>query len=56
MMSEEKRTCATCGRTLGIGFYFVCHYCGMAYCYAHAPPKCKHEKAKVAAAAAVIPA
>ncbi len=38
--------CGVCGRKLGVGFYFSCHVCGASYCYAHAPQKCNHEKAK----------
>ena len=37
--------CGQCGRTLGIGFYYTCHVCGAAYCYAHAPEKCDHQRA-----------
>ena len=35
-------TCTTCGRKLGVGFYFTCHVCGRTYCYAHIPVKCAH--------------
>jgi hypothetical protein len=47
--STEQATapsCGVCGRKLGIGFYFSCHICGNTYCYAHAPTKCDHVKAK----------
>ena len=46
---DETKTCAVCGRTLGIGFYYACHVCGMGYCYAHSPVKCGHgqEKSRV---------
>lgn len=39
-------TCGVCGRKLGVGFYFSCHVCGAAYCYAHSPQKCNHAKLK----------
>lgn len=42
----QAPTCGVCGRKLGVGFYFSCHICGAAYCYAHAPQKCNHAKAK----------
>jgi hypothetical protein len=39
-------TCGLCGRKLGVGFYVTCHVCGATYCYAHAPQKCSHSKAR----------
>ena len=44
-------TCGVCGRKLGVGFYFSCHVCGAAYCYAHSPQKCTHPKLRQAARA-----
>ncbi len=44
----QTPTCGVCGRKLGVGFYFSCHVCGAAYCYAHAPERCTHPKAKQA--------
>lgn len=42
-------TCGVCGRKLGIGYYYLCHVCGSSYCYAHAPAKCDHAKARTPA-------
>jgi len=39
-------TCGSCGRKLGIGFYYSCHLCGATYCYAHSPQKCDHRKVR----------
>lgn len=39
-------TCGTCGRKLGIGYYFTCHICSQSFCYAHIPQKCNHVKPK----------
>ena len=41
-VETQRRTCSTCGRILGQGFYYVCHICGLTYCYAHSPTKCNH--------------
>ena len=51
----QAPTCGVCGRRLGVGFYFSCHICGAAYCYAHAPQKCDHAKARQQAPKARIP-
>ena len=48
-------TCGVCRRKLGVGFYFTCHVCGANYCYAHAPQKCSHAKARQQALRARIP-
>ena len=48
-VSTEQATapmCGVCGRKLGVGYYYACHVCNNAYCYAHAPAKCSHVKAK----------
>jgi hypothetical protein len=47
-------TCASCGRKLGIGYYYTCHICSNSYCYAHAPAKCGHVKPKGATQRATI--
>lgn len=44
----EAPTCGVCGRRLGVGYYYACHYCGATYCYAHTPVKCTHAKTKQA--------
>lgn len=41
---RTKATCGFCGRTLGTEYHFVCHVCGAAYCYAHIPGKCNHQR------------
>jgi hypothetical protein len=43
---KSSPTCGLCGRNLGVGYYYTCHACGAAYCYAHAPQKCDHAKAR----------
>jgi hypothetical protein len=40
---REKVSCGFCGKALK-GFYFTCHVCGAAYCYAHRPEKCTHRR------------
>ncbi len=35
VITASKHTCQSCGRTLGIGFYYSCHICGATYCYIH---------------------
>ena len=55
--STEQATapsCGVCGRKLGVGFYFRCHICSNTFCYAHAPGKCAHAKAKLPAAKAPL--
>ena len=47
-------TCAVCGRKLGVGYYYACHICSNAYCYAHAPAKCNHAKPKAPAERATL--
>ena len=44
---KPQQACGYCGRDLGAGFYFMCHVCGAAYCYAHKPERCEHRKAKM---------
>ncbi len=39
--------CGYCGRSLSTGFYYLCHTCGAAYCYAHSPAKCDHRKVRL---------
>jgi hypothetical protein len=46
---KEAPTCSVCGRKLGVGYYYSCHVCNRSYCYAHAPAKCRHEKANARA-------
>ena len=43
----ETKSCSVCGRKLGVGFYYVCHLCGMGYCYTHSPVKCSHQRGRV---------
>ncbi|MDG6920067.1 MAG: hypothetical protein JRN59_00885 [Nitrososphaerota archaeon] len=43
---QAAPTCEVCGRTLGVGYYYACHVCSRTFCYAHAPVKCDHMKAK----------
>lgn len=49
MYSDQKErgkvSCGFCGKALK-GFYFTCHVCGAAYCYAHRPEKCTHRRAQ----------
>lgn len=43
-MKSERRSisCIACGKMLGVGYYFICHVCGNAYCFSHMPEKCDH--------------
>ncbi|HUI86114.1 MAG TPA: hypothetical protein VLY21_03035 [Nitrososphaerales archaeon] len=41
-LEKAQARCGLCGRALGKGYYFLCHVCGAAYCYAHMPVKCGH--------------
>ncbi len=44
---KSARQCGLCGRSLGVGFYYMCHVCGATYCYAHSPQKCDHNRGAV---------
>jgi len=35
-------SCQYCGGRLNLGYHFMCHVCGTAYCYIH---MAKHERA-----------
>ncbi|MDG7012626.1 MAG: hypothetical protein JRN11_05200 [Nitrososphaerota archaeon] len=43
---QSAPTCEVCGRRLGIGYYYSCHVCSRTFCYAHAPVRCDHLRAK----------
>jgi tRNA(Ile2) C34 agmatinyltransferase TiaS len=40
--TRQKPTCGTCGRALGVGYYWTCHTCGATFCYVHIPESHKH--------------
>jgi len=42
---RKTDNCAKCGRKLGVGYYWKCHICGLATCYAHIPPDHRHTTA-----------
>jgi hypothetical protein len=33
--SNREVFCQYCGAKLNLGYHFVCHLCGVAYCYIH---------------------
>jgi len=41
---DAPASCGLCGRMLGAAFHYTCHVCGAAYCYAHRPDRCSHDR------------